>query len=95
MIFPRITSLRQGFGWQARMNANKTSLIGSESATISEIRGEFRAQSISASDFAGGRGGSGGGFTTNGHESTRMKSLEPGTRNPKLVFWPTKHTKTG
>jgi len=44
MIFPRITSLRQGFGWQARMNANKTKPIGSVSATISEIRGEFRAQ---------------------------------------------------
>jgi len=34
MIFPRIT----------RISANKTSLIGSKSATISEIRGEFWAQ---------------------------------------------------
>ena len=44
MIFPRITSLRQCFGWQARINANKTRPFRSVSATISEIRGEFRVQ---------------------------------------------------
>ena len=46
MIFPLITSLRQGSGWQARINADKTILLGSISATISEIRGEFRDQTF-------------------------------------------------
>jgi len=44
MIFPRITSLRQGSGWQARISADKPILLGSVSSTISEIRGEFRTQ---------------------------------------------------
>ena len=58
----------------ARMNADKSKLIGSESATISEIRGKFRVQTISASDLTGGSGGRPG--TKINHQSTLIDADE-------------------
>jgi hypothetical protein len=50
----------------ARMDADKIGLIGSVSATISEIRGKFRARAISVLDFTGDRGENGEDFSADG-----------------------------